>query len=187
MLANSMTRNRTPQSDVPDKSFRIRDAQSADAAELCAIYGFHVVDGAGSFEEVAPATDEFRRRMENVSARGASLAGGGGARFDYRLLLCEPLPRALRLQIYRPNVGLRRSQLAASWSRPGAVEGSRRCLQAVGVLSDHGGRWRQSQRKCLETSCKGRFSDDRLRDEGRREIRTMDRCCLHAAVSWRLY
>jgi L-amino acid N-acyltransferase YncA len=70
MLANSMTRNRTPQSDVPDKSFRVRDAQSADAAELCAIYGFHVVDGAGSFEEVAPATDEFRRRMENVSARG---------------------------------------------------------------------------------------------------------------------
>jgi L-amino acid N-acyltransferase YncA len=70
MLVKSMTRNHSAQRDVPEKSFGTRDAQSADAAELCAIYGFHVVDGAGTFEEVAPATDEFRRRMENVQARG---------------------------------------------------------------------------------------------------------------------
>jgi L-amino acid N-acyltransferase YncA len=68
MLAKFMTRNH-PQQGY-DATIRIRDAQSTDAAKICAIYGFHVTDGAGTFEEVAPATDEIRRRMENVRARG---------------------------------------------------------------------------------------------------------------------
>lgn len=68
MLVKFMARNDPRQGD--DRSFHIRDAQSTDAADVGAIYGFHVADGAGSFEEVAPATDEIRRRMEAVRARG---------------------------------------------------------------------------------------------------------------------
>jgi len=52
------------------KSFRIRSAELPDATRICAIYGFHVADGAGTFEEVAPAAEEIRRRMENVKVRG---------------------------------------------------------------------------------------------------------------------
>jgi L-amino acid N-acyltransferase YncA len=52
------------------KSFRIRSAELSDATRICAIYGFHVADGAGTFEEVAPAAEEMRRRMENVKVRG---------------------------------------------------------------------------------------------------------------------
>jgi phosphinothricin acetyltransferase len=50
--------------------FKIRTAAPADAERVAAIYGFHVADGAGTFEEVAPAAEEIRRRMENVRARG---------------------------------------------------------------------------------------------------------------------
>jgi L-amino acid N-acyltransferase YncA len=52
------------------KSFKIRSAELSDATRICAIYSFHVADGTGTFEEVAPATEEIRRRMENVKARG---------------------------------------------------------------------------------------------------------------------
>jgi L-amino acid N-acyltransferase YncA len=41
-----------------------------DAVQIAQIYGFHVADGAGTFEEVAPTTEEMRRRIENVKARG---------------------------------------------------------------------------------------------------------------------
>jgi L-amino acid N-acyltransferase YncA len=50
-------------------TIRIRDATRSDAAEICAIYGYHVVHGTGSFEEVAPSVDEIRRRFDNVRAR----------------------------------------------------------------------------------------------------------------------
>jgi L-amino acid N-acyltransferase YncA len=63
-----MTRNRTLQSS--DTAFQIRAAQPEDAAAISSIYGVHVSEGAGTFEEVAPATDEIRRRMVNVRARG---------------------------------------------------------------------------------------------------------------------
>lgn len=68
MLVKFMTRNHPHRND--NASIRIRDGQPPDAAAVCGIYGFHVTDGAGTFEEMAPATDEIRRRMENVRARG---------------------------------------------------------------------------------------------------------------------
>jgi phosphinothricin acetyltransferase len=50
--------------------FRTRSADLADAVEIARIYGFHVADGAGTFEEVAPTVEEIQRRIENVKARG---------------------------------------------------------------------------------------------------------------------
>lgn len=63
-----MTRNCTIESS--DTTFQIRRAHPEDAAAISSIYGMHVAEGAGTFEEVAPTTDEIRRRMENVRARG---------------------------------------------------------------------------------------------------------------------
>jgi L-amino acid N-acyltransferase YncA len=49
---------------------KVRKAEFDDVLPIADIYGFHVVDGAGTFEEVAPTVEEIRRRMENVMARG---------------------------------------------------------------------------------------------------------------------
>ena len=65
-----MTRQDPSYSDGMSKAFKIRNAEHSDATRIGAIYGVHVSDGAGTFEEVAPAAEEIRRRMENVKARG---------------------------------------------------------------------------------------------------------------------
>ncbi len=55
---------------TPSTPFSLRDAVRTDVAAIAAIYGFHVADGAGTFEEVAPSVDEMCRRFDNVKARG---------------------------------------------------------------------------------------------------------------------
>ena len=65
-----MTRQDPSYSDGMSKALKIRNAEHSDATRISAIYGVHVSDGAGTFEEVAPAAEEIRRRMENVKARG---------------------------------------------------------------------------------------------------------------------
>lgn len=49
---------------------RIRTAGAADAEALAAIYGHHVLNGFGTFEEVPPTAEEMARRREAVAARG---------------------------------------------------------------------------------------------------------------------
>ena len=49
---------------------KVRNAEFDDVASIAKIYGFHVVDGAGTFEEVAPTVEEIRRRVDNVKAQG---------------------------------------------------------------------------------------------------------------------
>jgi phosphinothricin acetyltransferase len=46
----------------------IRAAGPTDAEAVAAIYGAHVADGFGTFEEIAPDTAEMGRRMESVWA-----------------------------------------------------------------------------------------------------------------------
>jgi L-amino acid N-acyltransferase YncA len=46
----------------------IRSALAGDAAALAAIYGHHVVNGLGTFEEVAPSAIEVIERMNAVTA-----------------------------------------------------------------------------------------------------------------------
>lgn len=59
--------NRQVQSNP--EAFKIRSAVRDDATQVSRIYGFHVSEGAGTFEEVAPTAEEVNRRMQNVSAR----------------------------------------------------------------------------------------------------------------------
>ena len=64
----------------------IRGARDDDVAAIAAIYGYHVLHGVASFEEVPPTVDEIARRRAEVVARGlpylvAERANGtGGAR-----------------------------------------------------------------------------------------------------------
>lgn len=48
----------------------IRAATTADAEALAAIYGYNVLHGFGTFEEVPPLADEMAARMAAVTARG---------------------------------------------------------------------------------------------------------------------
>jgi len=49
---------------------RVRDAAAADAPALAAIYGHHVLNGVGTFEETPPSPGEMVRRQEMVRALG---------------------------------------------------------------------------------------------------------------------
>ncbi len=71
--------------DAASSPFYTRDATRMDIAAIAAIYGFHVAQGAGTFEEVAPSPDEMRRRFDNVRARGLPwrVAEIGGAVIGY--------------------------------------------------------------------------------------------------------
>ncbi len=48
----------------------IRPSRDDDVAAIAAIYGYHVVHGVASFEEVPPAVEEVARRRGEIVARG---------------------------------------------------------------------------------------------------------------------
>jgi len=48
----------------------IRPSQEGDVPEIAAIYGYHVLHGLSSFEEVPPHPDELASRRRNILARG---------------------------------------------------------------------------------------------------------------------
>ncbi|WP_374571546.1 N-acetyltransferase family protein [Phenylobacterium sp.] len=48
----------------------IRDAMEADAGALAAIYGHHVLNGFGTFEEVPPSPQEMANRRAAIVGRG---------------------------------------------------------------------------------------------------------------------
>lgn len=50
----------------------IRPAAPADIPEIQAIYAHHVLNGAGTFEEVPPSVEEMQGRFDVIVARGWS-------------------------------------------------------------------------------------------------------------------
>ena len=48
----------------------IRPSRDEDVAAIAAIYGYHVMHGLASFEEVPPAVEEIARRRAEIVARG---------------------------------------------------------------------------------------------------------------------
>jgi len=50
----------------------IRPAESSDIPEIQAIYAFHVLHGAGTFEEVPPSIEDVERRFQAIIGRGWS-------------------------------------------------------------------------------------------------------------------
>jgi L-amino acid N-acyltransferase YncA len=48
----------------------IRPSCDDDVAAIAAIYGYHVINGVASFEEVPPAVEEVARRRGEIVARG---------------------------------------------------------------------------------------------------------------------
>jgi phosphinothricin acetyltransferase len=58
-----------PLSPIPDDML-VRNAVAEDMPAVLAIYRYHVLHSAGSFEEVAPDLAEMNRRREDVLRRG---------------------------------------------------------------------------------------------------------------------
>src|SRR6202162_3426143 len=48
----------------------IRPSRDDDVAAIAAIYGYHVLHGVASFEEVPPAVEEIARRRAEIVAQG---------------------------------------------------------------------------------------------------------------------
>ena len=48
----------------------IRPSREGDVAEIAKIYGYHVLHGLASFEEVPPDADELASRRRDILARG---------------------------------------------------------------------------------------------------------------------
>jgi len=48
----------------------IRPSRETDVIEIAAIYGYHVLHGLASFEEVPPVPDELASRRRDILARG---------------------------------------------------------------------------------------------------------------------
>jgi L-amino acid N-acyltransferase YncA len=48
----------------------VRPATAADAPALAELYAHHVLNGAGTFEEIPPGVTEMEVRLHNVRARG---------------------------------------------------------------------------------------------------------------------
>jgi phosphinothricin acetyltransferase len=48
----------------------IRPSRGDDVAAIAAIYGYHVMHGVASFEEVVPAVEEIARRRTEIVSRG---------------------------------------------------------------------------------------------------------------------
>jgi L-amino acid N-acyltransferase YncA len=48
----------------------IRPSRAGDVAQIAAIYGYHVLHGLASFEEIPPDPDELASRRRDILARG---------------------------------------------------------------------------------------------------------------------
>ncbi|HVB17233.1 MAG TPA: GNAT family N-acetyltransferase [Stellaceae bacterium] len=48
----------------------IRSSRDEDVAAIAAIYGYHVLNGVASFEEVPPPVEEIARRRAEIAAQG---------------------------------------------------------------------------------------------------------------------
>jgi len=55
---------------MSDAAPLIRSSRDDDVEAIAAIYGYHVMHGVASFEEVPPAADEIARRRAEIVARG---------------------------------------------------------------------------------------------------------------------
>lgn len=55
-----------------DRVMDIRPATPADVPEIQSIYAHHVLNGAGTFEEIPPSVEEVHRRLDGIVSRGWS-------------------------------------------------------------------------------------------------------------------
>lgn len=55
---------------LPIPNQRVRASTAEDLAAITRIYGHHVLNGSGTFEEEPPSTAEMGRRRDDVRARG---------------------------------------------------------------------------------------------------------------------
>lgn len=92
----------------------VRPSRDDDVVAIAAIYGHHVLNGLGSFEETAPASEEMGRRRADVLAKGFPylVAERDGAVVGYAY--CSQ---------YRPRPGYRFSVEDSIYVAPGLQRG----------------------------------------------------------------
>lgn len=96
----------------PESGPIIRPSRDDEIAAIAAIYGYHVLNGVASFEEVPPTAEEMARRRGDILARGLPylVAEQGGRVLGY----CYAGP-------FRPRVGYRFSLEDSIYIDPTAV------------------------------------------------------------------
>lgn len=55
-----------------DGAMEIRPATPADVPEIQSIYAHHVLNGAGTFEEIPPSVEDVQRRFDGIVSQGWS-------------------------------------------------------------------------------------------------------------------
>ena len=112
---------------------RVRDATPDDASALAAIYGHHVLNGVGTFEETPPSPEEMVRRQQAVSALGlpylVAEAAEGVIGFAYASAF---RPRAAYRYTAEDSVYVARGQIGRGVGRALVGEVVARC-EAMGL------------------------------------------------------
>src|SRR5215472_4300585 len=84
--------------------FAIRDSRDDDLATIAAIYGYHVLHGVASFEEIPPEFDELAGRRREILAQGlpylVAEAAGRGYSYASRYRMRSAYRFALEDSIY---------------------------------------------------------------------------------------
>jgi phosphinothricin acetyltransferase len=120
----------------------VRDAREEDMGAVQAIYAHHVLHGAASFEEEAPALAEMQRRRAEVLARGlpylVAEIGGAVAGYSYaspyraRPAYRFTIENSVYVDQARPRAGVGRALLSALIARCQAGDWQ----QMVAVIGD---------------------------------------------------
>jgi phosphinothricin acetyltransferase len=120
----------------------VRDAREEDMGAVQAIYAHHVLHGAASFEEEAPALAEMQRRHADVLARGlpylVAEIGGQVAGYSYaspyraRPAYRFTIENSVYVDVARPRAGVGRALLSALIARCQAGDWQ----QMIAVIGD---------------------------------------------------
>ena len=135
------------QGRTPD--FELRDAEARDLGQITDIYGHHVREGLGSFEEAPPDLAEMTRRFEALRARGmpyvvAEDAAAAAGKEILGYAYCGPYrPRpayrfTLENSVYVSPRALRRGVGAALLKTLIERSEALGCRQLVAVIGDSG-------------------------------------------------
>src|SRR6202035_5232967 len=126
--------------------YTIRPSRDADVPAITAIYGYHVLHGVASFEEVPPDAAEIARRRGDRQARPAVSCRRARRTLD-RLLLCRAVPAARGVSFYGRGFGLCRGRRDRPRPRPGPARAGDRGLQRTRLPANGGGdRWPRDHR-----------------------------------------
>lgn len=120
----------------------IRPSQSTDLSQIHAIYAYHVENGTGSFETIAPSLSEMHTRWENIcqnnlpylvalNSQGQIIGFSYAGLFHARQAFCFTLEDSIYIAPGEERKGIGRFLLAELLSRC-KLQGYREMLAMIG-------------------------------------------------------